>query len=135
MKQKELAEKHGLTPQRIGQIRKKTCSDEDYCTETKELTNFGVAKIEDYLKKQDDSILEPKLVKVQCLRPCLNEMFWECKLFDKSPKKVIVAIPSTHISAMRPQMLFNAQEIQKGKEKFYRHEIILQREINRQKRF
>ena len=135
MKQKELAEKHGLTPQRIGQIRKKVCSDEDYCTKTKELTNFGVAKIEDYLKKQDDSILELKLVKVQCLAPCLNEMFWECKLFGETPKKVIVAIPSTHLSSMRPHMVFKAQEIQKGNEKFYRHEIILQREINRQKQF
>ena len=135
MKQKELAEKHGVTPQRIGQIRKKQCNSDDFCEKTKSLMPSGVKKIEDYLKDQDDNIIEPKLVKVQCLRPCLNEMFWECKLFDKTPRKVIVAIPSTHISVIRPQMLFNAQEIEKGKEKFYRHEIILQRELNRQKQF
>tara|TARA_A100000171_G_scaffold29724_1_gene27903 strand:+ start:2817 stop:3224 length:408 start_codon:yes stop_codon:yes gene_type:complete len=135
MKQKELAEKYGVTPMAIGKIRKKVCSDEDYCEDTKELTNFGVTKIEEYFKKKDDSILDPKLVKVQCLAPCLNEMFWECKLYGETPRKVIVAIPASHISSMRPHMVFKAQEIEKGGEKFYRHEIILQREINRQKRF
>tara|TARA_R110002153_G_scaffold51017_3_gene143541 strand:+ start:2691 stop:3098 length:408 start_codon:yes stop_codon:yes gene_type:complete len=134
MKQKELAEKYGITPQRVGQIRKKHCDEDDFCEETKSLTPKGVKKIEDYLKKEDDSILEPKLVKVQCLRPCSNDFFWECKLFGKSPKKIIVAIPPTHRSTMRPNLIFKAQEIEKSNEKFYRHEIILQRELNRQKK-
>ena len=77
MKQKELAEIYGITPQRVGQIRKKHCDEDDFCEETKSLTPKGVKKIEDYLKKEDDSILEPKLVKVQCLRPCSNDFFWE----------------------------------------------------------
>ena len=59
MKQKELADRYEVTPQRIGQIRKKICSEDDYCKKTRTLTPEGVAKIEEYFKMQDDKIIEP----------------------------------------------------------------------------
>ncbi len=133
MKQKELADKYGVTPQKIGQIRKKVCSDEDYCTKTKELSNFGVSKIENYFKEKDDKILEPQFVRVQIIAPTPNPLFYYCKRLDPPSRKVIVAIPSTHTNAMRPQLVFKAQVIEKSDEQFYRHEIIYQREFNRQK--
>ena len=34
MKQKELADRYEVTPQRIGQIRKKICDNDDYCKKT-----------------------------------------------------------------------------------------------------
>ena len=135
MKQKELAEKYGVTPMQIGKIRKEVCEPQDYCEKTRELSPEGVKKIKQYFKKKDDIIIEPKFVKVQALRACSNSIFWECKLFGTSPKKVIVSIPNTHIKAMRPQLVFKAQEIEKNNEKFYRHEIIYKREFLRNKRF
>ena len=133
MKQKELADKYGVTPQKIGQIRKKVCEDEDYCIKTKILSPEGIKKIEDYFKEKDDKILEPQFIRVQIIAPTPNPLFYFCKRLDPPAKKVIVAIPSTHIRAMRPQLVFKAQVIEKSDEQFYRHEIIYQREFNRQK--
>lgn len=131
MKQKELAEKYGVTPMQIGKIRKEVCDASDYCEKTRELSPEGAKKIDKYIKKKDDKIIEPKFVNVQALRSCLNNLFWECKLLDKNPKKIIVSIPNTHISLIRPNLLFKAQEIEKNNEKFYRHEIIYRREFIR----
>ena len=135
MKQKELANKYGVTPMRIGQIRKKVCKDEDYCTKTRNLTPEGVKKIEDYFDQRDTEILKPKFVRVQIVAPTANPLFYFCKRLDPPRRKVIVAIPSTHINTMRPQLIFKAQIIEKSDEQFYRHEIIYQREFNRQKGF
>lgn len=134
MKAKELAEKYGVTPMQIGKIRKEVCSDEDYCTKTREISNFGVSKIDEYFKKKDDAILEPKLVRVQVLNPTPNPLFWFCKLLEKPVRKVIVNVPHTHRGVMRRNLIFKAQVINKSGEDFYRHEIIYKREIIRQER-
>jgi hypothetical protein len=134
MKQSELAKKYGITPQRIGQIRKKYCAKEDFCEKTRELTETGIRKIQEQLDKEDDAIIEPKFVKVQALRQTPNRLFWFCKLFEKPVRKVTVAIPSTHADNIRPLMIFQAQEIEKSNEKFYRHEIIYKRELQREQR-
>lgn len=134
MKAKELAEKYGVTPMQIGKIRKKVCSDEDYCTKTREISNFGVSKINEYFKKQDDGVLKPNFVKVQVLAQTPNPLFWYCKLLEKPVRKVRVNVPYTHGGLMRRNLIFKAQVINKGGEDFYRHEIIYQREIIRQER-
>lgn len=134
MKAKELAEKHGVTPMQIGKIRKKMCSDEDYCTKTREISDLGVSKINQYFEKKDDEILEPKFVRVQVLAPMPNPLFWYCKLLEKPVRKVRVNVPHTHKGSMRRNLIFKAQVINKGGEDFYRHEIIYQREIIRQER-
>ena len=134
MKQKELAEIYGVTAPQIGVLRKKLCNAEDYCEKTKELTESGVAKIASYFEKEDDAIIEPKFVRVQALHTTPNRLFWFCKLLEKPIRKIRVAIPSTHVSSIRPQMIFKAQEIEKNNEKFYRHEIIYKREFQRDQR-
>lgn len=134
MKQSELAKKYGITPQKVGQIRKKCCIKDDFCEKTKELTPEGVQKIENFLDKQDDSIIEPKFVRVQAIQSTPNPLFWFCKILEKPVRKVRVAIPSTHIRSIRPQLIFKAQEIEKLNEKFYRHEIVHKREIQREQR-
>jgi hypothetical protein len=134
MKQKELAEIYGVTAPKIGVLRKKLCNAEDYCEKTKELTESGVAKIASYFEKEDDAIIEPKFVRVQALHTTPNRLFWFCKLLEKPIRKIRVAIPSTHVSSIRPQMIFKAQEIEKNNEKFYRHEIIYKREFQRDQR-
>ena len=134
MKQKELAEIYGVTAPKIGVLRKKLCDAEDYCEKTKELTESGVAKIASYFKKEDDAIIEPKFVRVQALHTTPNRLFWFCKLLEKPIRKIRVAIPSTHVPSIRPQMIFKAQEIEKSNEKFYRHEIIYKREFQRDQR-
>lgn len=134
MKQKELADKYGVTPQKIGQIRKKVCEDEDYCIKTKNLSPEGIKKIEDYFEEKDNKILEPQFVRVQAISPTPNPLFYSCKRLDPPVRRVTVAIPSTHIRAIRPRLVFKAQVIEKSNEKFYRHEVIYQREFNRQKR-
>ncbi len=134
MKQKELAKKYGITPMQIGKIRKKVCNDEDYCTKTKELSNFGVSKIENYFKEKDDAIIQPQFVRVQALSPTPNPLFWFCKLLEKPVRKVRVSIPHTHKEAIRPQLIFKAQVINKNDENFYRHEIIYRREFQREQR-
>jgi hypothetical protein len=134
MKQKELAEIYGVTAPKIGVLRKKLCDAEDYCEKTKELTESGVAKIASYFEKKDDAIIEPKFVRVQALHTTPNRLFWFCKLLEKPIRKIRVAIPSTHVSSIRPQMIFKAQEIEKNNEKFYRHEIIYKREFQREQR-
>lgn len=134
MKQSELAKKYGITPQRVGQMRKKYCIKADFCEKTNTLKPSGVLKIEKHLKKEDDDILEPKFVRVQAISETPNRLFWYCKLFEKPVRKVKVAIPSTHVSAIRPQLIFKAQEIEKSNEKFYRHEIIYKREFLREQR-
>lgn len=134
MKQKELAEIYGVTAPKIGVLRKKLCDAEDYCEKTKELTESGVAKIASYFEKEDDAIIEPKFVRVQALHTTPNRLFWFCKLLEKPIRKIRVAIPSTHVSSIRPQMIFKAQEIEKNNEKFYRHEIIYKREFQRDQR-
>lgn len=134
MKQKELAEKYGVTPTQIGKIRKEVCSDEDYCTKTRELSNFGVAKIEQHFKEKDDAIIEPQFVRVQALSPTPNPLFWFCKLLEKPVRKVRVSIPHTHKGAIRPNLIFKAQVINKNDENFYRHEIIYRREFQREQR-
>ena len=134
MKQKELAEIYGVTAPKIGVLRKKLCNAEDYCEKTKELTESGVAKIASYFEKEDDAIIEPKFVRVQALHTTPNRLFWFCKLLEKPIRKIRVAIPSTHVSSIRPQMIFKAQEIEKNNEKFYRHEIIYKREFQREQR-
>jgi len=134
MKQKELAEIYGVTAPKIGVLRKKLCDAEDYCEKTKELTLSGVAKITSYFEKKDDAIIEPKFVRVQALSPTPNRLFWYCKLLEKPIRKIKVSIPSTHLSVMRPQLVFKAQEIEKNNEKFYRHEIIYKREFQRDQR-
>jgi len=133
MKQKELADKYGVTPQKIGQIRKKVCNDEDYCSKTKILSPEGIKKIEDYFDEKDDKILEPQFVRVQIIAPTPNPLFYFCKRLAPPTRKVIVTIPSTHTNAMSPQLVFKAKVIEKSGEHFYRHEIIYQREFNRQK--
>ena len=134
MKQKELAEIYGVTAPKIGVLRKKLCDAEDYCEKTKELTESGVAKIASYFEKEDDAIIEPKFVRVQALHTTPNRLFWFCKLLEKPIRKIRVAIPSTHVPSIRPQMIFKAQEIEKSNEKFYRHEIIYKREFQREQR-
>lgn len=134
MKAKELAEKYGVTPMQIGKIRKEVCSDEDYCTKTREISNFGVSKIDEYFKKKDDAILEPKFVRVQALHSTPNPLFWFCKLLEKPVRKVRVNVPHTHRGTMRPNLIFKAQVINKNGEDFYRHEVIYKREIIRQER-
>ena len=134
MKQSELAKKHGITPQKVGQMRKKYCIKADFCEKTNTLKPSGVLKIEKHLKKEDDDILEPKFVRVQAISETPNRLFWYCKLLEKPVRKVKVAIPSTHVSAIRPQLIFKAQEIEKSNEKFYRHEIIYKREFLREQR-
>ena len=134
MKQKELAEIYGVTAPKIGVLRKKLCNAEDYCEKTKELTEGGVAKIASHFKKEDDAIIEPKFVRVQALQSTPNRLFWYCKLLEKPIRKIKVAIPSTHLGAIRPQLVFKAQEIEKNNEKFYRHEIIYKREFQREQR-
>jgi len=134
MKAKELAEKYGVTPMQIGKIRKEMCSDEDYCTKTREISDLGVSKINQYFEKKDDEILEPKFVRVQVLDPMPNPLFWYCKLLEKPVRKVRVNVPHTHKGLMRKNLIFKAQVINKGGEDFYRHEIIYQREIIRQER-
>jgi hypothetical protein len=134
MKAKELAEKYGVTPMQIGKIRKEMCSDEDYCTKTREISDLGVSKINQYFEKRDDEILEPKFVRVQVLDPMPNPLFWYCKLLEKPVRKVRVNVPHTHRGLMRKNLIFKAQVINKGGEDFYRHEIIYQREIIRQER-
>ena len=134
MKQSELAKKYGITPQKVGQMRKKYCIKADFCEKTNTLKPSGVLKIEKHLKKEDDDILEPKFVRVQAISETPNRLFWYCKLFEKPVRKVKVAIPSTHVSAIRPQLIFKAQEIEKSNEKFYRHEIIYKREFLREQR-
>ena len=134
MKQSELAKKYGITPQKVGQMRKKYCIKADFCEKTNTLKPSGVLKIEKHLKKEDDDILEPKFVRVQAISETPNRLFWYCKLLEKPVHKVKVAIPSTHVSAIRPQLIFKAQEIEKSNEKFYRHEIIYKRELLREQR-
>ena len=134
MKQKELAEIYGVTAPKIGVLRKKLCNADDYCEKTKELTESGVAKIAEHFNEKDDAIIEPKFVRVQALHPTPNRLFWYCKLLEKPVRKVRVSIPSTHLSAIRPQLVFKAQEIEKNNEKFYRHEIIYKREFQREQR-
>ena len=134
MKQSELAKKYGITPQKVGQMRKKYCIKADFCEKTNTLKPSGVLKIEKHLKKEDDDILEPKFVRVQAISETPNRLFWYCKLLEKPVRKVKVAIPSTHVSAIRPQLIFKAQEIEKSNEKFYRHEIIYKRELLREQR-
>ena len=134
MKQKELAEIYGVTAPKIGVLRKKLCDAEDYCEKTKELTESGAAKIASYFEKEDDAIIEPKFVRVQALHTTPNRLFWFCKLLEKPIRKIRVAIPSTHVPSIRPQMIFKAQEIEKSNEKFYRHEIIYKREFQRDQR-
>lgn len=134
MKQGKLAEIYGVTAPKIGMLRKKLCNAEDYCEKTKELTESGVDKIVSYFNEKDDSIIEPKFVGVQAIRPTPNRLFWYCKLLEKPIRKIKVAIPSTHLGAIRPQLVFKAQEIEKNNEKFYRHEIIYKREFQREKR-
>ncbi len=134
MKQSELAKKYGITPQKVGQIRKKHCNKSDFCETTKELTPEGVKKIQDLLEENDDSVLQPKFVRVQALSPTPNDNFYYCKLLEKPVRKVRVAIPATHRGSIRPNLVFKAQVIEKGDEKFYRHEIIYKREFDRQER-
>ena len=134
MKQSELAKKYGITPQKVGQMRKKYCIKAVFCEKTNTLKPSGVLKIEKHLKKEDDDILEPKFVRVQAISETPNRLFWYCKLLEKPVRKVKVAIPSTHVSAIRPQLIFKAQEIEKSNEKFYRHEIIYKREFLREQR-
>jgi hypothetical protein len=134
MKQKELAEKYGVTAPQIGKLRKKLCKAEDYCEKTKTLTTEGVAKIDNYFAEKDDNAIEPKFVRVQALSPTPNRLFWYCKLLEKPVRKVKVSIPSTHLTSIRPQLVFKAQEIEKNNEKFYRHEIIHKREVQREQR-
>lgn len=134
MKQSELAKKYGITPQRVGQIRKKHCIKDDFCEKTKTLKPEGVLKIQKYLDAQDDAIIEPKFVRVQALGTTPNRLFWYCKLLEKPVRKIRVAIPSTHVDSIRPQLIFKAQEIEKSNEKFYRHEIIYKREFQREQR-
>jgi hypothetical protein len=134
MKQKELAEIYGVTAPKIGVLRKKLCNAEDYCEKTKELTESGVAKIAEHFKDADDAIIEPKFVRVQALHTTPNRLFWFCKLLEKPIRKIRVAIPSTHVPSIRPQLIFKAQEIEKDNEKFYRHEIIYKREFQREQR-
>ena len=134
MKQKELAEKYGVTAPKIGKIRKEVCNDEDYCTKTRELTDSGVAKIEEYFNKQDDAIIEPQFVRVQALDSTPNPLFWFCKLLEKPVRKVRVSIPHTHRGIMRRNLIFKAQVINKNDENFYRHEVIYKREFQREQR-
>jgi len=134
MKAKELAEKYGVTPMQIGKVRKKVCSDEDYCEKTREISNFGASKIDKYFKKMDEGVLKPNFVKVQVLGPTPNPLFWFCKLLEKPVRKVTVSVPHTHRSLMRPSLVFKAQVINKNGEDFYRHEVIYKREILRQER-
>lgn len=134
MKQKELAEKYGVTPFKIGKIRKIVCSDEDYCEKTRELTLEGAKKIEDYFKKEDDKIIQPKFVKVQALSPTPNPLFWYCKLLEKPVRKITVSIPHSRRGVMRANLVFNAQVINKNNENFYRDEIIYKREFEREQR-
>ena len=131
MKQKELADRYEVTPQRIGQIRKKICDNDDYCKKTRTLTPEGVAKIEEYFKIQDNKIIEPNFVRVQVLSPCPNPLFFFCKLLDGVKRKVIVAIPSTHRGSFRTGHVFKAQVIEKAGEPFYRHELLYKREQQR----
>lgn len=134
MKAKEIAEKYGVTPQQVGKLRRELCTEEDYDTKTREIQPSGVLKIEKHFEKHDDEILEPKFVRVQVLSPTPNSLFYYCKLLEKPTRKIRVAIPMTHRELMRPMLVFNAQVIEKGGEKFYRHEIIYKRERNRQER-
>jgi hypothetical protein len=131
MKQSDLAKKHGITPQRVGQLRKKHCNSEDFCEETRTLTPLGVKKIEEQLGIVDNEILEPKFVRVQVIEATSNPLFFYCKLLEKPYKKVCVSVPYTHTQSTRPQLIFKAQVIQKNNEKFYRHEIIYKRELQR----
>ena len=134
MKAKEIAEKYGVTPAKVGKLRKELCTDEEYDPKTREIQPSGVLKIEKHFKKQDEEILEPKFVRVQVIARTLNPLFYFCKVLEKPTRKVRVAIPSTHMELIRPMLIFNAQVIEKGSEKFYRHEIIYKREKNRQER-
>jgi len=134
MKQSDLAKKHGITPQRVGQLRKKHCNSNDFCEKTRTLTEEGVNKIEKQLKIMDDKILEPKFVKVQAISRTPNMLFWYCKLLEKPTRKVKVAVPLNYLSEIRPQLVFKAQEIEKCNEKFYRHEVIYKREFLREQR-
>jgi hypothetical protein len=134
MKAKEIAEKYGVTPQAVGKLRKELCTEEEYDPKTREIQSSGVKKIENHFNKEDDKILEPQFVRVQVLAPTLNPLFCYCKLLEKPTRKVRVAIPSTHKSLIKPRLIFKAQVIEKGGEKFYRHEIIYKREYDRQKR-
>lgn len=132
MKAKELAKKYGVTAQKIGIIRKSLCNDEDFCTKSREITESGVKKIEEHFNKEDDKILEPQFVRVQLIRSCPNPYFVQCKLIDaKNKRKVIVAMPATHIGSFRERQIFRAQVIEKQGEKFYRHEILYKRDEQR----
>lgn len=134
MKQSDLAKKHGITPQRVGQLRKKYCDPKDFCKETKMLTQEGVEKIEKQLGVGDDDVLKPKFVRVQALGATPNPLFFYCKLLEKPYRKVCVSVPSTHTALIRPQLVFKAQVIEKNNEKFYRHEVIYKRELQRVER-
>ena len=135
MKAKELAEIYGVTPTQIGKIRKKVCNEEDYLEKTRDILPSGLKKIKKHFEEQDDRVLSPKFVRVQCLSPTPNFLFFFCKLLDSPVRKVTVAIPQTHRGEMRMGLVFNAQVIEKNGEKFYRHEVIYKREQERQKRF
>lgn len=134
MKAKELADKYGVTPTQIGKIRKKVCTSDQYDPQTREILPSCVRKIDEHYEDQDDGILKPKFVRVQALSPTPNDNFYYCKLLEKPVRKVRVAIPATHRAAIRPNLVFKAQVIEKGDEKFYRHEIIYKREFDRQER-
>jgi hypothetical protein len=134
MKAKELANKYGVTPSQVGKIRKEVCTEGEYDPQTREILPSCVQKIDEHYKKQDDSVLDPKFVRVQALSPTPNDNFYYCKLLEKPVRKVRVAIPATHRELMRPNLIFKAQVIEKGGEKFYRHEIIYKREFDRQER-
>lgn len=133
MKQKELAEKYGVTPQMIGKIRKQVCDPEDYDPKTREVSDKGCQKIGEYFHEEDEKIIQPKFVKVQVISEAPNPMFLFCKRLEKPIKKVAVSIPASHIGQLRTHLVFNAQEIEKAGEKFYRHEDLYKRELIRSK--
>jgi hypothetical protein len=132
MKASELAEKYGVTAQKIGILRKLLCNDEDFCTKSREITPEGVKKIDEHFNLEDDKILEPQFVRVQLIGSCPNPYFVQCKLLEgKNKHKVTVAIPSTHMGSFRDGQIFKAQVIEKENEKFYRHEVLYKREEQR----